>query len=83
MKNFKKVALAAACTAMLGGVSGVVTTANAANWLMLQGTENRVFPVELNYGGLFSQHIYQLAILNYQRVHLQVKIHNLMYTNQT
>ena len=39
MKNFKKVALAAACTAMLGGVSGVVTTANAANWLMLQGTE--------------------------------------------
>lgn len=37
--NFKKVALAATCTAMLGGVSGVVTTANAANWLMLQGTE--------------------------------------------
>ncbi len=39
MKKFKKVALAAACTAMLGGVTGVVTTANAANWLMLQGTE--------------------------------------------
>ena len=39
MMNFKKVALAATCTAMLGGVSGVVTTANAANWLMLQGTE--------------------------------------------
>lgn len=39
MINFKKVALAATCTAMLGGVSGVVTTANAANWLMLQGTE--------------------------------------------
>ena len=39
MKNFKKVAVAATMTAMLGGVSGVVTTANAANWLMLQGTE--------------------------------------------
>lgn len=39
MKNLKKVALAATCTAMLGGFSGVVTTANAANWLMLQGTE--------------------------------------------
>lgn len=39
MMNFKKVALAATCTAMLGGVSGVVTTANAANWLMLQGAE--------------------------------------------
>ena len=39
MMNFKKVALAATCTAMLGGVSGVVTTANAANWLALQGTE--------------------------------------------
>ena len=39
MKNFKKVALAATCTAMLGGVSGVVTTASAANWLALQGTE--------------------------------------------
>lgn len=41
MKNFKKVALAATCAAMLGGVSGVVTTANAANWLMLQGTEKQ------------------------------------------
>jgi hypothetical protein len=39
MKNFKKVAIAATCTALLGGFSGVVTTANAANWLMLQGTE--------------------------------------------
>ncbi len=37
MKNFKKVALIATCTAMLGGA--VMTTANAANWLMLQGTE--------------------------------------------
>ena len=36
MKNFKKVALAATCTALLGGA---MTTANAANWLMLQGTE--------------------------------------------
>ena len=39
MKNFKKVALAATCTAMLGGLGGAVTTAQAANWLMLQGTE--------------------------------------------
>jgi len=39
MINFKKVALAATCTAMLGGMSTVVTTAHAANWLMLQGTE--------------------------------------------
>ncbi len=37
MKNFKKVALAATCTAMLG--SAMITTAHAANWLMLQGTE--------------------------------------------
>jgi len=37
MKNFKKVALIATCTAMLGGA--MMTTANAANWLMLQGTE--------------------------------------------
>ena len=37
MKNFKKVALAATCTAVLG--SAMMTTANAANWLMLQGTE--------------------------------------------
>jgi len=36
MKNFKKVALAATCTALLGGA---ITTANAANWTMLQGTE--------------------------------------------
>lgn len=36
MKNFKKVALAATCTALLGGA---MTTANAANWLMLQGAE--------------------------------------------
>lgn len=36
MMNFKKVALAATCTALLGGA---MTTANAANWLMLQGTE--------------------------------------------
>lgn len=36
MINFKKVALAATCTALLGGAA---TTANAANWLMLQGTE--------------------------------------------
>ena len=36
MKNFKTVALAATCTALLGGA---MTTANAANWLMLQGTE--------------------------------------------
>lgn len=36
MMNFKKVALAATCTALFGGV---MTTANAANWLMLQGTE--------------------------------------------
>lgn len=37
MMNFKKVALAATCTAVLGGA--MMTTANAANWLMLQGTE--------------------------------------------
>ena len=37
MKNFKKVALAAACTTLLGGF---MSTANAANWLMLQGTES-------------------------------------------
>ncbi len=36
MINFKKVALAATCAAVLGGA---VSTANAANWLMLQGTE--------------------------------------------
>ncbi len=36
MKNFKKVALAATVTAMLGGFA---STANAVNWLMLQGTE--------------------------------------------
>lgn len=36
MKNYKKVALTATCTALLGGA---MTTANAANWLMLQGTE--------------------------------------------
>lgn len=36
MKNFKKVALAATITAMLGGFA---STANAVNWLMLQGTE--------------------------------------------
>ncbi|MFO7604069.1 MAG: porin [Gammaproteobacteria bacterium] len=37
MKTFKKIALAAACTAMLGGVT---MQAQAANWLMLQGTES-------------------------------------------
>ena len=36
MINFKKVALAATCTAFMGGA---MTTANAANWTMLQGTE--------------------------------------------
>ena len=36
MKSFKKVALAATITAMLGGFA---STANAVNWLMLQGTE--------------------------------------------
>lgn len=36
MKYFKKAALAATCTALLGGA---VSTAQAANWLMLQGTE--------------------------------------------
>ncbi|MCW8900515.1 MAG: OprO/OprP family phosphate-selective porin [Gammaproteobacteria bacterium] len=36
MKNYKKVALAATVTAMLGGFA---STANAVNWLMLQGTE--------------------------------------------
>ena len=36
MMKFKKVALAATCTALLGGA---MTTANAANWTMLQGTE--------------------------------------------
>lgn len=36
MKNFKKVALAATITTMLGGFA---STANAVNWLMLQGTE--------------------------------------------
>ena len=36
MKKFKKVALAATITAMLGGFA---STANAVNWLMLQGTE--------------------------------------------
>ena len=36
MINFKKVALAATITAMLGGFA---STANAVNWLMLQGTE--------------------------------------------
>ena len=36
MKKFKKVALAATVTAMLGGFA---STANAVNWLMLQGTE--------------------------------------------
>ena len=36
MKNFKKVALAATVAAMLGGFA---STANAVNWLMLQGTE--------------------------------------------
>lgn len=36
MKNLKKVVLATTMTAMLGGFA---TTANAVNWLMLQGTE--------------------------------------------
>jgi len=36
MKNLKKVALAATCAAVLGGA---MSAANAANWLMLQGTE--------------------------------------------
>ena len=36
MKKFKKVVLAATVTAMLGGFT---TSANAVNWLMLQGTE--------------------------------------------
>ena len=36
MKSFKKVALVATITAMLGGFA---STANAVNWLMLQGTE--------------------------------------------
>ena len=36
MKNLKKVALAATVAAMLGGFA---STANAVNWLMLQGTE--------------------------------------------
>lgn len=36
MNTLKKVALAAACTTLL---SGAVSTAFAANWLMLQGTE--------------------------------------------
>ena len=36
MTMFKKVALVAACTAMLGGIT---MEAQAANWLMLQGTE--------------------------------------------
>ena len=36
MKMYKKIAMAAACTAMLGGVT---MEASAANWLMLQGTE--------------------------------------------
>jgi hypothetical protein len=36
MKNLKNVALAATVTAML---SGFASTANAVNWLMLQGTE--------------------------------------------
>ena len=36
MINFKKVALAATVTAMLGSFA---STANAVNWLMLQGTE--------------------------------------------
>jgi hypothetical protein len=35
MKFFKTMTLAAACTAAMG----IATTANAANWLMLQGTE--------------------------------------------
>lgn len=38
MEKFKKVALVATCTAVLGGA---MTTANAANWLMLQGTEKQ------------------------------------------
>ncbi len=38
MKNFKKVALAATITTMLGGFA---STANAVNWLMLQGTEKQ------------------------------------------
>ena len=38
MKKFKKVALAATVTAMLGGFA---STANAVNWLMLQGTEKQ------------------------------------------
>jgi len=36
MRNVKKVAIAATCTALLGGA---MSTANAANWLMLQGAE--------------------------------------------
>lgn len=36
MKMFKKIAMAAACTAVLGAVT---MEAQAANWLMLQGTE--------------------------------------------
>ncbi len=38
MKNFKKTAAAVVCTAMLAGVA---TTANAVNWLLLQGTEKQ------------------------------------------
>ena len=36
MKSYKKVTLAAACTVALGCIS---MSANAVNWLMLQGTE--------------------------------------------
>lgn len=38
MMNFKKAAAAATCTALLS-IGGTISTANAANWLMLQGTE--------------------------------------------
>jgi len=38
MKKFKKVALVATVTAMLGGFA---STANAVNWLLLQGTEKQ------------------------------------------
>ena len=52
MKNFKKVALVATVTAMLGGFA---TTANAVNWLMLQGTEKMVRHHVLKYGAFYSQ----------------------------
>ncbi len=38
MKNFKKIAAAVTCTAMLAGFA---STANAVNWLLLQGTEKQ------------------------------------------